>query len=342
MITPIVIAEAGVNHNGSLVRAREMVAAAAAAGADLVKFQAFDAEGLVARGTKTAAYQAANTGQSDQSEMLRTLQLRESDFSTLAEDCRHHRIGFLATAFDTDLIEALIGMGMDRIKVASGELTNTLALRRFAALGLPVMLSTGMATLDEVGVAVDTLISAGAKDITLLQCTSLYPAPPHSLNLKAMTTMANRFGLPVGYSDHSLGDHSAIAAVALGATVIEKHFTLDRTLPGPDHKASLEPVELAVMIRKLRETVAMLGNGEKRPAPGECETAALVRRSWHAARDVPAGTILSTDDLVLKRPADGLAPSNCPAGHRLATGLCADEAVRPEHLAEGKTACAGS
>jgi N,N'-diacetyllegionaminate synthase len=338
MNPPLVIAEAGVNHNGDLGRAREMVAAAAAAGADIVKFQAFEAGGLVARGAKTAAYQAANTGQNNQSDLLRALQLRQDEFASIASDCRRHGIGFLATAFDIDMIEALVEMGMDRIKVASGEITNTPALERFAALGLPVILSTGMATMDEVGAAIATLQDAGADDMTLLHCTSLYPAPADALNLRAMTAMAERFSRPVGYSDHSLGDHAAIAAVALGACVIEKHFTLDRSLPGPDHKASLEPGELAAMIGKLRETAAMLGDGEKKPAPGEVETAALVRRSWHAARDLPAGTVLTADDLVLKRPADGMAPNACPAGRRLAVALSADAPVRHEHLAEGKAA----
>ena len=256
----------------------------------------------------------------------------------LAEDCRRHRIGFLATAFDVEIVEALVGMGMNRIKVASGEITNTPALQRFARLGLPVLLSTGMATMDEVDAAVVTLQDAGADAITLLHCTSLYPAPAAALNLRAMTAMGERFGLPVGYSDHSLGDHAAIAAAALGASVIEKHFTLDRNLLGPDHQASLEPHELAEMIRKLRETAAMLGDGEKKPAPGEAETAALVRRSWHAARDIPAGTMLSASDLVLKRPADGVAPNVSLVGRRLAVALRADDAVRPEHLAEGKAA----
>jgi N,N'-diacetyllegionaminate synthase len=338
MTVPLVIAEAGVNHNGDLARARDMVAAAAEAGADIVKFQAFTAAGLVARGAQTAAYQAANTGKGDQVSLLGDLELSRDDFEVLAEDCRGQGIGFLATAFDIDMIEALVAMGMDRIKVASGELTNTPALRRFAQLGLPVLLSTGMATMDEVGAAVETLTVAGANDITLLHCTSLYPAPTDALNLRAMPAMAARFGLPVGYSDHSLGDHAAIAAVALGATVIEKHFTLDRALPGPDHKASLEPAELAAMIRKLRETAAMLGDGEKKPAPGEKETAALVRRSWHAVRDIPAGTLLTTNDLVLKRPADGLPPDECPAGRRLAVALCADQPVKAEHLAKGKAA----
>ena len=195
-----------------------------------------------------------------------------------------------------------------------------------------------MATMEEVAAAVATLRDAGAVDITLLHCTSLYPAPADGLNLRAIPAMAERFGLPVGYSDHSLGDHAAVAAVALGAQVIEKHFTLDRSLPGPDHKASLEPDELAAMIGKLRETAAMLGDGVKKPAPGEAETAALVRRSWHAARDVPAGAVLSAADMVLKRPADGLAPNACPVGRRLTVGLSADQAIKPEHLAEGKAA----
>jgi N,N'-diacetyllegionaminate synthase len=338
MTAPLVIAEAGVNHNGNLSRARGMVAAAAAAGADIVKFQAFTAAGLVARGAQTAAYQAANTGKSDQISLLGEFELSRDDFAVLAEDCRLHRIGFLATAFDVEIVEALIEMGMDRIKVASGEITNTPALQRFARFGLPVLLSTGMATMDEVGAAVETLKAGGADDITLLHCTSLYPAPADTLNLRAMTAMAERFGLPVGYSDHSLGDHAAIAAVALGAQVIEKHFTLDRSLPGPDHKASLEPDELVAMVRKLRETAAMLGDGEKKPAQGEAETAALVRRSWHAARDIPAGTVLTASDLVLKRPADGLAPDACPAGRRAAVALRADEPVRHEHLSEGKAA----
>jgi N,N'-diacetyllegionaminate synthase len=337
MSIPLVIAEAGVNHNGDLGRAREMVAAAAEAGADIVKFQAFCAEELVTRDAKTAAYQAANAGLQDQVSLLSELELSRDEFEILADDCKRHRIGFLVTAFDIDMVEALIRMGMDRIKVASGELTNTPALERFAAFRLPVLLSTGMATMDEVGGAVATLKEAGAKSITLLHCTSLYPAPPEALNLRSMTTMAKRFNLPVGYSDHSLGDHAAVAAVALGATVIEKHVTLDRTLPGPDHKASIEPDELVTMIRKLRDTAAMLGDGEKKPAPGEIETAALVRRSWHAARDIPVGTVLVASDLVLKRPASGLAPNACPAGRRLDVPLRADEPIRLDHLSEGKT-----
>lgn len=335
MTLPMVIAEAGVNHNGDLDRALAMVAAAAAAGADYVKFQAFSADALVARGARTAAYQADNTGESDQVALLRGLELSMAQFGVLARASRDAGIGFMATAFDVDQVEALVALGMDRIKVASGELTNAPALARFAGLGLPVLLSTGMATLAEVGEAVATLRRHGAGDVTLLHCTSLYPAPMHSLNLAAMATMARQFGLPVGFSDHSLGDHAAIAAVALGAVVVEKHFTLDRGLPGPDHRASLEPAELAAMVRRLRETATALGDGVKAPAPGEAETARLVRRSWHTRGALAAGAVLAEADLVLKRPADGLPPSQPPVGLVLRRPLAADVAIRPDDV----TAC---
>lgn len=334
MTAPLVIAEAGVNHNGDLERAREMVAAAARAGADVVKFQAFTASSLAARGARAAAYQTANAGAEDQTGLLAGLELGRDDLALLAEECRRQEIGFLVTAFDPGMAELLVDMGMDRIKIASGELTNVPALEHFGGLGLPILLSTGMATMEEVASAVRTLKARGAADITLLHCTSLYPAPPESLNLRAMGAMADRFGLPVGYSDHSLGDHAAIAAVALGAQVIEKHFTLDRRLPGPDHTTSLEPDEFAAMVRRLRELSAMLGDGEKKPAAGERETAALVRRSWHAVRDLPAGTVLAAHDLALKRPTDGLPPDACPAGRKLAVALRADEPVRAEDLSQ--------
>jgi N-acetylneuraminate synthase/N,N'-diacetyllegionaminate synthase len=334
MNRPIVIAEAGVNHNGDLGRAKELVAAAAAAGADYVKFQVFSASELVAAGGRSASYQAANTGVEDQRALLRGLELARADFAVLAQECRNRKVGFLATAFDETAIAELLALGMDRIKIASGELTNTPALRFFGGLGRPILLSTGMATMQEVEAALATLTRAGASDITLLHCTSLYPAPPETLNLRAMTAMAERFGRPVGYSDHSLGDAAAVAAVALGASVIEKHFTLDRSLPGPDHKASLEPDELAALIRKLRATAVMLGDGEKRPAPGEADVAATVRRSWHARRRLAAGTCLAAADIALKRPAHGLPPAASPVGRRLAVDVDADAPIRERDLAE--------
>jgi N,N'-diacetyllegionaminate synthase len=324
LTAPIFIAEAGVNHNGELSRALEMVSVAAEAGADYVKFQAFSTDALVARDARTASYQQTNTGESNQDALLRDLELSLDDFATLAAACRAAKVGFMASVFDLAQLDALIELGMDRLKIASGEMTNTPALVRFAERGLPVILSTGMATLAEVDDAVAVLRQHGCDDITILHCTSLYPAPPESLNLAAIATMKQHFGLPVGYSDHSLGDHVAIAAVALGATMIEKHFTLDRTLPGPDHRASLEPDELGALIARLHDVEMSLGDGTKQPVPDEIETARLVRRSWHMRHALPAGSVLGEKDVVLKRPADGLPPSRSPVGCLLNRALEAD------------------
>lgn len=319
-----IIAEVGVNHNGDLAVARRMVRVAAECGADIVKFQAFTAAKIATGTAGAAAYQRRNAGAETQMEMLRNLELSADDFAVLATDCRNAGVEFLATPFDMDMLPHLIALGMRIVKVASGELTNTPALRQIGATGLPVLLSTGMATLDEVAEAAGVLRAAGSGEVTLLHCTSLYPAPPEAINLTAMTTMRDRLGGPIGYSDHSLGDHIAIAAVALGACVIEKHFTLDRTLPGPDHRASLEPDEFRTMVVRLRETAAALGDGVKRPHPSELDTRQLVRRSWHAARPLAAGAILQADDLVLKRPLGGMAPSAELVGRRLARAVAAD------------------
>jgi N,N'-diacetyllegionaminate synthase len=332
---PFLIAEAGVNHNGDIARALDMVDAAADAGADCVKFQAFAPEKLIARGTKAAAYQTRNTGEADQLEMIRSLALTLDEFARLAQRCRDRHIEFLATAFDVDMVEDLVRLGMQRIKVASGEMTNHPALERFAGLDLPVVLSTGMADDAEIDAAVDVLRARGAGDITLLQCTSIYPAPAALANLRAMVAMGARNALPYGYSDHTMGDHLAVAAVALGASVIEKHFTLDRSLPGPDHKASLLPRELAELVVRLKETAASLGVAEKRPGAEELQTAALVRRSWHAARDLPAGTVLTARDLVLKRPASGLGPEQRIIGRRLMTTVPADSPITAAALGGG-------
>ena len=327
MNAPLVIAEAGVNHNGDVQRAQRMVAAAARAGADYVKFQGFDAAGLVAAGTATAGYQFHNTGTADQEALLREVELNIDALAVIARTCREEGVRFLCTPFDPTLAEPLLAIGMDYIKVASGELTNHPALAYFGTLGVPILLSTGMATLAEVGEAVAVLDVAGCPRLTILHCTSIYPAPAATLNLRAIPTLAAAFQRPVGYSDHSSGDHAAIAAVALGATVVEKHFTLDRTLPGPDHPASLEPAELAAMIVKLRDTAAALGDGVKRPMEEEKVTAALVRRSWHAARNLPRGHVLSAGDLAVKRPATGLPPSFDPVGRMLAVDLSTDAPV---------------
>jgi len=332
VIAPTVIAEAGVNHNGSLERALDMVDAAAEAGADMVKFQAFRADELASADAETAAYQAENSGQRAQLAMLRELELDAEAFESLATRCRERSVAFLCTAFDGGLLETLVALGMGTIKVPSGELTNAPLLERVAGFGLPVLLSTGMATLDEVEDAVAVLRRGGAEDVTVLHCTSLYPAPMASVNLRAMTTMAERLDLPVGYSDHTLGDAVAIAATALGARVIEKHFTLDRGLPGPDHKASLEPGELATMIRRIRDVAVALGDGVKRPADDEADTARVVRRSWHAARDLAAGATVANGDATLKRPASGLAPAESPIGRKLAHAVKADAPIRAEDL----------
>lgn len=330
--SPLIIAEAGVNHNGDLDRAFSLVDAAVAAGADVVKFQAFRAEGLVTQSAGTAAYQATNTGEKNQSDLLRALELSQDQFIAIAEHCADTGIEFLCTPFDVEMTADLVAMGMKRIKVASGEMTNGPALRYFAGFGLPVILSTGMATLAEVGQALGEL-EAVAGIVTCLHCTSLYPAPMESLNLKAMATMAATYGVPVGYSDHSLGDHAAIAAVALGASVIEKHFTLDRTLPGPDHKASLEPEELKTMVARLRDIAVALGDGVKQPTREERDTAALVRRSWHTLRAMPRDHVVTAEDVTLKRPADGLPPARSPVGRRLTRELGGDEPVRESDVA---------
>lgn len=331
--TLTIIAEAGVNHNGDTALARELVHAAAESGADMVKFQAFRASEIASRQSPTATYQKNTTGLKDQLSMLRKLEFSIDDFADIAAQCRKSGIGFLCTPFDTAMTASLIGLGMPCIKIASGELTNTPALVHFAGFGKPVLLSTGMATMDEVVDAVHTLRSGGATDITLLHCTSLYPAPPSSINLRAMVAMRDHFGLPVGYSDHSEGDEVTIAAVALGATVIEKHFTLDRGLPGPDHKASLEPRELTAMVRQLRNVTTALGSGIKEPDQAEIEMARLARRSWHATRDLKSGAVLAPGDVTLKRPATGLPPRQTPVGRMLATDIPADAPIYANNVA---------
>ena len=330
--SPLVIAEAGVNHNGDLALAKEMVRVAAEAKADYVKFQAFRSETLTTRLAPAADYQQKNTGVRDQQVLLKALELNLEEFRELSEECARTGVGFLVTPFDLDMVAPLVAMGMDRIKVSSGDLNNLPMLQDLARLGLPMIVSTGMATGQEVGHSLAVVRRAGAKDVTLLHCTSLYPAPPRAINLRAMETMRRNFDVPVGYSDHSLGDHVAIAAVALGATVIEKHFTIDRTMPGPDHAASLEPGELRSMIKRLRETAEALGDGIKRPATGEAEVARLVRRSWHARCDLEAGAVLTPHNVVLKRSGAGLPPHRSPFDRRLKNAVLADTPIHEGDL----------
>lgn len=312
-----IIAEAGVNHNGSAELAVQLVEVAAAAGADAVKFQTFKAEELAAPGAEKAAYQRDQTGEGDQFTMLRQLELTEAMHERIFARCRELGIVFMSTPFSPAAADYLQALGMTRIKIPSGELTNLPFLAHLAAFDRPMILSTGMGTLAEIAEAVDTIRAARAQRglgadlaerLTLLHCTSNYPAANEDVNLRAMRTMADAFGLPVGYSDHTAGTVIAVAAVALGACVIEKHFTLDRNLPGPDHQASLEPDELARLIRDVRAVEAALGTGEKAPRPSELPVRDLVRKSVTLTRAVAAGEVLRAEDLALLRPGTGIPP----------------------------------
>lgn len=333
----LLIAEAGVNHNGSLELALRLVDAAADAGADAVKFQTFRAERTASAHAAKAAYQRHAAGpEESQVEMLRRLELSEEAHLSLLAHCRRRGIRFLSTPFDPESADLLARIGVDLLKLPSGELTNHPLLAHVASKGLPVILSTGMATLAEVGLALEVLQGAGAAGVTLLHCVTEYPAPPAEINLRAMATLRGAFQVPVGYSDHSEGDAVALAAVALGASVLEKHFTLDRALPGPDHRASLEPGELRALVQRVRLVESALGDGIKRPAPCELPNRLLVRRSLVATRPLGPGTRLAASDLTAKRPGTGIPPSDLPKvlGMVLARPLEADglltwEALQP-------------
>lgn len=306
----LVVAEAGVNHNGSLDLALRLVDEAAAAGADAVKFQTFSAERVASAAAPKAAYQLETTDAGEtQLEMLRELELDVDAHVALAAHCAERGILFLSTPFDEESVAVLDELDVPAVKIGSGELTNTFLLERVAATGRPVILSTGMADLEEVGVALDSLAAGGAGAVVLLHCVSNYPAAPADANLRAMRTLADAFGVPVGFSDHTLGVETALAAVALGACVLEKHFTLDASLPGPDHRASLEPPALRALVQGLRAVSAALGDGVKRPAAAERENRLLVRRSIVAARALPAGTTLAREDVSALRPGDGIPPT---------------------------------
>lgn len=305
-----VIAEAGVNHNGSLALARRLVDAAKRSGADAIKFQTFHAEQVVAPGAPKAAYQKRTTGaRESQLEMGRKLQLPFAAFRKLAAYSRKRGILFLSTPFDHPSIDFLVSLRVPLLKVPSGELTNLPLLEHVARTGKPVIMSTGMADLKEVATAVRLLRRAGNRRLVLLHCVSNYPARAASVNLRAMHAMRAAFGVPVGYSDHTLGIEVALAAVALGACVIEKHLTLDRAMPGPDHKASLEPAEFGRMVRGLRAIEAAFGDGRKRRMPEEEDVARVARRSLVAARDIPAGARLRRHDVAILRPGTGLPPA---------------------------------
>ncbi len=308
----IIIAEAGVNHNGSLEMAKRMVHEAAASGVDYVKFQTFKAEKLVSASAKKAEYQLRNCGGEDDTQlaMLRALELSAADFAMLSDECRKAGIGFMSTPFDLESVDVLAALGMDYWKIPSGEITNLPLLRKIASKGGKAILSTGMSTLEEVKDAVDALEAAGMRkaDITLLHCTTQYPAPAESVNLLAMDDLRSLGCAGVGYSDHTRGITVPIAAAALGAAVIEKHFTLDRSLPGPDHKASLVPSELKEMTDAVRLVELALGSGRKSVTDAERPNLAVARKSIVAARRIAAGEILSERNMTCKRPGTGLSP----------------------------------
>lgn len=309
-MTPIIIAEAGVNHNGSLPLALQLVDAAAAAGADFVKFQTFKADKLVTKSGATAEYQKTNCNADSQLEMLRNLELKEEDFKTIADYCRERGIGFLSTPFDKESTDFLLSLGMEYMKIPSGEITNLPYLRHIARSGIPVIVSTGMSSLGDVEAALQVFSDAGYTDdmITLLHCNTQYPTPYADVNLAAMTTLRNAFGVNVGYSDHTRGIEVPLAATALGATVIEKHFTLDKSLPGPDHVASLDPRELKAMVEGVRNVAAAIGSPRKCVSPSERGNMAVARKSIVAARHIKKGETLSEENLTVKRPGTGISP----------------------------------
>lgn len=336
-----VIAEAGVNHNGRLDLALALCDAAKAAGADAVKFQTFRAEDVVTPTAATADYQRTNTGATSQFEMIRALELDLEAHARVAAHCAQIGIEFFSTPFSEPAVDELVALRVRRLKLPSGELTNRPLLEHAAATGLPLLVSTGMATLEEVHEALGWIRARWAvagfttpPSLTLLHCTSAYPAPADALNLRAITTLAQATGLPVGYSDHSQGMEAALAAVALGACVIEKHLTLDTALPGPDHRASADPAAFARMVAGIRTVSAMLGDGVKRPQPIEANTRDVARRSIVVVRDLPAGHVLTADDLALRRPGTGLAPALLSAlpGQRLRVALSAWTTLTPEVL----------
>lgn len=307
----IIIAEAGVNHNGSLELAKKLVDRALEAGVDYVKFQAGVPELVASKFAQKADYQKATTGAGEsQLEMIRKITLTTDQQRQVEAYCRQVGAHYLCTPFDGPSIELLQELGTEIWKIPSGEITNFPYLRQIGQTGLPVILSTGMATEDEIETAIEVLTRFGTPQsaITLLHCTTEYPAPKDEVNLRAMQTLGKRFNMPIGYSDHTQGVEIPVAAVAMGATIIEKHFTLDKNMEGPDHKASLEPDELKLMVEYIRNVEQAMGDGVKRVAASEAKNRAIARKSIVAFTDIKKGDVFSEQNLITKRPADGLSP----------------------------------
>ena len=311
MSRTLIIAEAGVNHNGDIKLAKLLIDAAADAGADLVKFQTFNADRLVTRTAQKADYQNQTTDNKEsQHEMLRQLELSPEMHHELIAHCASRNIGFFSTGFDIESVDLLISLGQDNFKIPSGEITNLPYLRHIGQLGKKVIISTGMATMEEISKAIAVIEQAGTlhSNITVLHCTTEYPTPMAEVNLRAMQSIQKSFDVAVGYSDHTSGIEVATAAVAMGATVIEKHFTLDRNLPGPDHKASLEPSELKAMVKSIRNIEMALGDGVKRPTLSEEKNKPVARKSLVASKVIKSGEMFSDENMVAKRPGTGISP----------------------------------
>ena len=329
----LIIAEAGVNHNGDLILAQKLIDVAAEAGVDFVKFQTFKSDKLLTPYAKKAEYQSQTVDDTEsQYSMLKKLELSREMHETLIGHCELRGIKFFSTAFDLESIDLLSELGLDCFKIPSGEITNLPYLNKIGRYGKPVILSTGMATLKEVGNALNQLEGAGTprNRITVLQCTTEYPTPMIDVNLRAMLTIRDAFGVHVGYSDHTFGIEVAIAAVALGASVIEKHFTLDRDLPGPDHKASLEPNELKSMVDAIRNIEKAMGNGIKRPSSSELKNMPIARKSLVAACIIQEGEVFTETNLTVKRPGTGLSPMRWEE----VIGLHASRNFAPDELIE--------
>ncbi len=306
-----IIAEAGVNHNGSIETAKNLIDVAVDAGADFVKFQTFKADSLVTKKADKAGYQKKLTQKNESHfEMIKRLELDKPAHKELISYCKQKNIQFLSTAFDIESANLLSELDIKIFKIPSGEITNLPYLRHVGGLGKPVIMSTGMATLDEVRAAMNLLIDAGLnkKDLTILHCNTEYPTPMNDVNLRAMLTIRDELNVKVGYSDHTLGIEIPIAAVALGATVIEKHFTLDRNLPGPDHRASLEPSELKSMVSAIRNIEKAMGDGVKKPSTSESKNIPIARKSIVAKRAIKKGEVFSEQNLTVKRPGTGISP----------------------------------
>lgn len=328
----LIIAEAGVNHNGELKLAKQLIDAAAEAGADLVKFQTFNADRQVTRTAGKAVYQNQTTDSKEsQHEMLRRLELSVDMHQELIAHCAKRNIGFFSTGFDSESVDFLVSLGQNLFKIPSGEITNLPLLRHIGQIGKKVILSTGMATLGEIEAAIEVIEQAGTPrpNLTVLHCTTEYPAPMNEVNLQAMQSIHRAFGITVGYSDHTPGIEVAIAAVALGAAVIEKHFTVDRNLPGPDHKASLEPEELRAMVAAIRNIELALGDGIKRLTPSEARNKPVARKSLVASQAIKAGEKFTSENITAKRPGTGISPMRWDEviGRKAPRDFAADELV---------------